>query len=234
MSEPVPIDSVMQALASGVVSTRQYLQRANEALATAYREHALLADQVQPSFVIETVTFDVPYVVDGVVEVKPQPPALPKRRALALTDREVSSLLRGAGEDAAGLLQDLLATYSEHQALYAKVAKAGDPLAAAAGLQLPQPVEVRPDALARLRVGASRTAVDKLDRALADLAEIRADLSAVQQAAAAGPVTQVLVRLDPEAIAGAGGTVHRVQFSLRVDEAFPVQAGDTTVSDWRS
>lgn len=233
MSQPVPIDSVMQALASGVVSTRQYLQRTNEALAVAYSEHALLADQARPSFVIDQVTFDVPYVVDGVLQLQPEQPTLAKRRGLVLTDREVASLVRGAGQDAAGMLKDLLAAHAEHQALYTQLSQSRDPLTVAADLQLPQPVDVAPAALAKLRVGASRSAVDKLDRALAELAEMRAEITAVKQAAAAGPVTQVLVRLDPEAIAGAGGAVHRVQFSLRVDEAYPVQAGDTTVTDWR-
>lgn len=229
MSEPVPFESVMQALAGSVVSTRLYLERANEAMQTAYAEHALLRDRPRPSFVMEEITFDVPYAVQGVRESTPTMPELVERKPVSLTDLETTSLLRGADGESAEALRAMLNSYALHRRLYDEVAQAPDVVAAAAGMALPRPMEIRDESLAQLRKGARRAAVDKLERALDDLAQMRSDLVAAKEAGAAGPSQQVMVRLDPEALKEVGDQVNRVQITMRVDESATVDAGGTDI-----
>lgn len=229
MSEPVPFESVMASLAGSVVSTRLYLERANDAMQSAYAEHTLLRDRPRPSFVMEQITFDVPYAVQGVRESAPAMPEFVERKPVSLTNQETTSLLRGADGESAEALRALLNSYAEHRRLYDDLAKAPDVVTAAAGSVLPRAIEIRDEWLAQLREGARRAAVDKLERALEDLAEMRSELAAAKEAAMAGPSQQVMVRLDPEALAEVGDQVNRVQFTMRVDEVATVDAGGTEI-----
>lgn len=229
MSEPVPFDAVLSSLAGSVVSTRMYLERANDAMQTAYAEHSLLRDRPRPSFVIEQITFDVPYAVQGVRETTPKIPEFIDRRPIRFTEVETASLLRGADGESAAALRGLLNSYAEHRRLYEEVSTSSDVVTAAARLELPDAEQIRDEWLGQLRRGARKLAVEKLDRTLEELAALRSELAAAKEAATAGPVQQVMVRLDPEALGQVGAQVNRVQFTMRVDEVSTVDAGGTDI-----
>jgi hypothetical protein len=224
MSEPVPFDAVLSSLAGSVVSTRMYLERANDAMQTAYAEHSLLRDRPRPSFVIEQITFDVPYAVQGVRETSPKIPEFIDRRPIRFTEVETASLLRGADGESAAALRGVLNSYAVHRRLYEEVSTSSDVMAAAAKIELPDAEWLGP-----LRKGARKLAVDKLDRTLEELAALRSELAAAKEAAMAGPVQQVMVRLDPEALGQVGAQVNRVQFTMRVDEVSTVDADGTDI-----
>ncbi|MCO6455424.1 MAG: hypothetical protein J5I93_09010 [Pirellulaceae bacterium] len=214
MSEPVGIEQLMISLASALVSARQFLDDEAARMRELYASHEDLARLPQPRFTLDEVTFDLSVVVDDVQAEGGEPPRIHATRDVALGERELSSLKRGAESSAAEQLDALLADY---QAVKDHLRSAHDeslaigPLGAAVKLNAAQ--------LQVLKLGASRTAVSRLDQLLDDYQASRSALLVARSRQRRGPVPQLRVRIDPESIAKAPDIARqRIQVTFRGEE----------------
>ncbi|HSG90636.1 MAG TPA: hypothetical protein VLA56_15580 [Pseudomonadales bacterium] len=202
MAEPVNLQDLLAAFASSLVATRRHLDQANVALDAIYASQEMLRELARPSFEIEEVTIDVPFVIESVKPPAPVVPKIPLRRNVRFTERELASLLRGVSDPTVAEFRDFTHAYAalkqQHTAVRSRAADG-------AGIQLQPPrIEpLAPKALTELRRGASRASLEKLDRLIEDLDAARSDLAAANEAVLAGADRQVLVRADPEALASA-------------------------------
>ena len=193
----VEFGEAVSALASSLVAARRALDAATAELAEIYAADERLRSLPVPAFGLAEATFDVPYVVDSVVEKAPPRLELPRRPVFRIGERELITLTRGVPEDVRSRLQRLVEQYDRMTELYAR---AVDEPGVLTGERIPVPERLTRADLEALRRGASGPAREQLDGLVKDVAGLHKALQT--DAEQAKPTQRVFIRLDAESLSG--------------------------------
>jgi hypothetical protein len=168
----------------------------------------------------------VAYVVEDVQEPPAVAPQVRVGRDVALNERELLSLRRGAEAPAVEQLDALLADYAEVKKGLRGAVDGGE----AAVARVRPPVVLDDAALRTLRKGAGQMAVRKLGRLLEDYQAARAALVRLREAATGGSAPRVLVRIDQAGVNQAPEVARqRVHLTFRSDTDKPVSVQGRTL-----
>lgn len=211
MPESVTLQQLLTGLAQALTATRTYLERD-----AAAQDVSGIGASPMAHFAMGEVAFEVPFVVEGFAEREPDLPELPRLRVPTLTERERLSLERGAGEEAARVLQDLLEDAGH---LNERLEIVRQEPASAPFVSVSTPVQVQPDNLQALRTGASQSAVRKLEQVLEVYDAQRRALADLRATVTASPTRDVTVRLDPSSFKEAPSAAqHKMTVTFVRDE----------------
>lgn len=224
MAEPVTLQQLFVGFAQALTTTRTFLERD----AAAAQELHGADGSPTGRFAMGEVSFEVPFVVDGFVEREPELPELPRLRKPTLTDRERGSLERGAGDEAIRVLGELLEDAGQLNERFEIVRR--EP-ASAAFVEFGAPPPLPAAELQRLRAGASKAAVRKLEQTLEVYEAQRRAVADARAAVSTSPVREVAVRIDPEAFTDAPPAAqHKVTMTFTGEQARQVVVDGQPVS----
>jgi hypothetical protein len=227
MSEPIDLDQLVVSLAAAMVNARRYLDQATLNMQDVYEASSTLAAMPRPRFNLDSVEFEVPYVVDDIQAQKVKTPSMRVQADVSVSERELNSLRRGIDGETQDRLTRLLADY--------RTVKAGLRMSAAdtgrTPVKLRPAVELEGRHLQDLKTGASKTAVRKLDRLLEDYHAARTSLVRMREVITGGGVPRVRVRVDAASVQEAPEHAqHRVRLLFRSDTQEPVSVQDQIIT----
>lgn len=193
----VEFGAAVSALASSLVAARRALDAATAELAEVYAADERLRSLPVPAFALAEATFDVPYVVDSVVQGEPPRLDLPRRPVFRIGEREMATLTRGVPEDVRTRLQRLVDQYERMSDLYGRAVQEPGVLV---GERIPVPERLTRADLEALRRGASGPAREQLEALLKDVSGLHKALRTAGEQAK--PTQRVFIRLDAESLSG--------------------------------
>jgi hypothetical protein len=230
MSEESELGAVFAALSASLVAANEFLRSTTESLRDAAASDPGGRTAPVSTFAIADASFEVAFTVVRVEERPPEPPVLPLRRNVSISEREMASLLRGVSEETRVALADLIEGYELVKQLYARVREEPN---RAGSMVIPARIELSDEALDELRSNASQPARSVLDRLLNDYEASRGDLVETKRIIQAGPQRRVLVRIDPEAVREAGAAVQHARLTFRIgqQELIDIDGAEVVVPD---
>ncbi|MGY1804062.1 hypothetical protein ACI78T_12375 [Blastococcus sp. SYSU D00922] len=193
----VEFGDAVSALASSLVAARRALDAATAELSAAYAADERLRSLPVPAFSLAEARFDVPYVVDSVEEVGPPRLELPRRPVVAIGEREMASLLRGAPADVGARLEQFVEQHARLRDLYDR---ARDDPESLRDEPVPELVRLSRADLAALRASASGPAREQLTAVIRDAQELHKLLQDAAQKSR--PTQRVFIRLDADSLSG--------------------------------
>jgi hypothetical protein len=193
----VEFGDAVSALAKSLVAARRALDAATAELTAVYAADERLRSLPVPAFSLAEATFDLPYVVDSVVEFGPPQLELPRRPVVTIGDRELASLLRGAPEDVGARLMQLV---EQHQRMRDLYDRARDDPEVLRDEEIPDVVRLTRADIVALTTSASSAARDQLIALIRDSQELQ---KVIREAAEkARPRQRVFIRLDADSLSG--------------------------------
>jgi hypothetical protein len=222
MADPIDLDKLSVSLAASVISAQRYLLQANQELEDLHQDRAFLSDMPHARFSLGSVSFEVPYVVDKVhVPDPPSPAEFRVAKDVELTAADMASLRRGSSEASLQKLDALVADYAQVKAELRQAVKPREVAKSATSATLKRllpAVEIHNEARSELATGANKVAVTKLARLLEDYQEARASYLRIKETLAGGSLPRLAVRIDPDSIAVAAGSVHRMNLQFNSED----------------
>lgn len=221
----VEFGDAVAALANSLVAARRALDAATADLSSVYAADERLRSLPVPAFSLAEARFDVPYVVDSVVEVGPPPLELPRRPVVAIGERELASLLRGAPEDVGARLRLLVHQHERMRDLYDRAREEPEVLREE---EVPDVVRLTRADVAALTASASSAAREQLLALMKDAQELQKVLR--DAAEKARPRQRLFIRLDAEALSGVPPEqIQRAALTFRDVQKATVDAGGEPV-----
>ncbi|WP_324277550.1 hypothetical protein [Blastococcus brunescens] len=193
----VEFGEAVSALANSLVAARHALDTATADLAAVYEADEHLRSLPVPAFALAEARFDVPYVVDSVEEIRPPRLELVRRPVVAIGERELASLLRGAPEDTGARLRRLVEQHERMRDLYDRARE--DP-EVFRDEPIPDVERLSRADLAALTASASAPAREQLLAVVRDVQELQKALRTAAQKSK--PRQRLFIRLDAESLAG--------------------------------
>jgi hypothetical protein len=227
VADEIGLQDLVVSLSASLVAARRYLDGATADLRDQYRVDGALGGLPKPRFKLESVTFEVPYVVSNVGTKEPEDrPPIPVGRDVSFTERELASLRRGASSSALEALDTILGAYGETKKTLRTVASTGGSKRPVA---VPQ-VTLSKSQLGELQHGASQSAVRKLDSLIADYGAARDTISLASDSRVLQSAPDLRLRVDVQAIQDAvESSRHKIVLSFRSEDVETIEAGGQSI-----
>jgi hypothetical protein len=221
----VEFGDAVSALAKSLVAARRALDAATAELTVVYATDERLRSLPVPAFSLAEATFDLPYVVDSVVEFGPPQLELPRRPVITIGDRELASLLKGAPEDVGARLTQLIGQHQRMRDLYDR---ARDDPEVLRDEEIPDVIRLSRADIVALTKSATAAAREQLIALIKDAQELQAVLR--EAAEKARPRQQVFIRLDADSLSGVPPEqIQRAALTFREVHKATVDVGGGTV-----
>ncbi|MBK9575508.1 MAG: hypothetical protein IPK50_20265 [Fibrobacterota bacterium] len=228
MADPIDLDKLSVSLAASMISAQRYLLQANQELDDLHQDSTLLSEMPRSRFTLGSVSFEVPYVVDSIVAPDPPTPAEVRvTKDVELTASDLASLRRGASETSLQQFDALVSDYAQVKAGLRQAVQTREAAKSSAPTSLKRlapTVEIGKEAGTELANGANKVAVTKLARLLEDYQSARTSYQRIKETLAGGSLPRLAVRIDPESIAGATGSVHRMNLQFNSEDQPSIRA----------